>query len=29
MDKPLRALPTSPQALQQQQEDRFKEILAA
>ena len=29
MDKPLRALPTSPQAQQQQQEDRFKEILAA
>ena len=28
MDKPLRALPTSPQA-QQQQEDRFKGILAA
>ena len=29
MDKPLRALPTSPQAQQQQQEDRFKEILVA
>ena len=29
MDKPLRALPTSPQAQQQQQEDRFKRILAA
>ena len=29
MDKPLRALPTSPQAQQQQQEDRFKGILAA
>ena len=29
MDKPLRALTTSPQAQQQQQEDRFKEILAA
>ena len=28
MDKPLRALPTTPQA-QQQQEDRFKGILAA
>ena len=28
MDKPLRALPTSPQA-QQQQEDRMKGILAA
>ena len=28
MDKPLRTLPTSPQA-QQQQEDRFKGILAA
>ena len=28
MDKPLRALPTYPQA-QQQQEDRFKGILAA
>ena len=28
MDKPLRALPTSPQA-QQQQEDRLKGILAA
>ena len=28
MDKPLRALPTSPQA-QQQQQDRFKGILAA
>ena len=28
MDKPLRALPTSPQA-QQQQKDRFKRILAA
>ena len=29
MDKPLRALPTSPQAQQQQQEDRIKGILAA
>ena len=29
MDKPLRALPTSPQAQQQQQEERFKGILAA
>ena len=29
MDKPLRALPTSPQAQQQRQGDRFKEILAA
>ena len=29
MDKPLRALPTPPQAQQQQQEDRFKEILVA
>ena len=29
MDKPLRALPTSPQAQQQQQEDRSKGILAA
>ncbi len=29
MDKPLRALTTSPQAQQQQQEDRFKGILAA
>ena len=29
MDKPLRALPTSPRAQQQQQEDRFKGILAA
>ena len=29
MDKPLRALPTSPQAQQQQQEDRFKRILVA
>ena len=29
MDKPLRALPTSPQAQQQQQEDQFKGILAA
>ena len=29
MDKPLRALPTSPQAQQQQQADRFKGILAA
>ena len=29
MDKPLRALPTSPQAQRQQQEDRFKGILAA
>ncbi len=29
MDKPLRALPTSPQAQQQQQEDLFKGILAA
>ncbi len=29
MDKPLRALPTSPQAQQQQQEDRFKGILVA
>ena len=28
MDKPLRALPTSPQAQQQQQEDRMKGILA-
>ena len=28
MDKPLRALPTSPQA-QQQQEDRLKGVLAA
>ncbi len=29
MDKPLHALPTSPQAQQQQQENRFKGILAA
>ena len=29
MDKPLRALPTYPQAQQQQQEDQFKGILAA
>jgi len=29
MDKPLRALPTYPQAQQQQQEDRSKGILAA
>ena len=29
MDKPLRALTTYPQAQQQQQEDRFKRILAA
>ncbi len=29
MDKPLRALPTSPQAQQQQREDRFKGIPAA
>ena len=29
MDKPLRALPTSPQAQQQQQENQFKGILAA
>ena len=29
MDKPLRALTTSPQAQQQQQEDRFKGIMAA
>ena len=29
MDKPLRALPTSSQAQQQQQEDRLKGILAA
>ena len=29
MDKPLSALPTSPQAQQQQQEDRFEGILAA
>ena len=29
MDKPLRALPTSPQAQQQQQEDRMNGILAA
>ena len=29
MDKPLRALPTSPPAPQQQQEDRSKRILAA
>ncbi len=29
MDKPLRALTTSPQAQQQQQEDRFKGVLAA
>ena len=29
MDKPLRALPTSPQAQQQQREDRFMGILAA
>jgi len=29
MDKPLRALTTYPQAQQQQQEDRFKGILAA
>ena len=29
MDKSLRALPTSPQAQQQQQEDRSKGILAA
>ena len=28
MDKPLRALPTSPQAQQQRQEDLSKEILA-
>ena len=28
MDKPLRALPTYPQAQQQQQEDLSKEILA-
>ncbi len=28
MDKPLRALPTYPQAQQQQQEERFKGILA-
>ena len=29
MDKPLRALPTYPQAQRQQQEDRSKGILAA
>ena len=29
MDKPLRALPTSPQAQQQQKEDRLKGVLAA
>ena len=29
MDKPLHALPTSPQGQQQQQADRFKGILAA
>ena len=29
MDTPLRALPPSPQAQQQQQEDRLKGILAA
>ena len=29
MDQPLRALPTSPQAQQQRQGDRFKGILAA
>ena len=29
MDKPLRALPTSPQAQPQQQEDRLKGVLAA
>ena len=29
MDKPLRALPTSPQAQQQQQENLFKGIQAA
>ena len=29
MDKPLRALPTSPHAQQQQQMDRFKGVLAA
>ena len=29
MDKPLCSLPTSPQAQQQEQEDRFKGILAA
>ena len=29
MDKPLRALPTSPQAQQQQPEDRLQRILAA
>ncbi len=29
MDKPLRALPTSPQAHQQRQGDRSKEMLAA
>ena len=29
MDKPLRALTTYPQAQQQQQEERFKGILAA
>ena len=29
MDKPLRTLPASPQAQQQQQEERFKRILAA
>ena len=29
MDKPLRALPTSPQAQQQQREDRLKGVLAA
>ena len=28
MDKPLRALPTSPEAQQQQQDARFKGILA-
>ena len=29
MDEPLRASPTSPQALQQQQGDQIKRILAA
>jgi hypothetical protein len=29
MDKPLRALPTSPQAQQQQKEDRSEGFLAA
>ena len=29
MDKPLRALTTSPQAQQQQQKERFKRIMAA